>query len=432
MSAKKNCNDPQMKLGEDKMKLMNIFIVALLVIGIAVPNAVGGQSSSRAVAMGGAYTSLATGVDAARYNPANLGLTDYRATSIELVGVGANITNNSFSLSDYNKYSGAILTTDDKEYILGQIPTEGLKLSVEAEAAAMSVASGPFAFSVIGVGLANMNLSKDIFELIMNGNTYADTIDVTGSYSEALSYVSAGLSYGRPVYNSGSRQLAVGATFKYIRGLANEEVLELEGIASTETNGFFGEGNMVARTASGGTGFALDLGAALILNKDYTVGVNFSNIISKVNWTNNAQEFGYEFSFDTATIDNWSSDQIVSNDYTTDLTSYSTGLPSTMTIGFAKRSGKFHWSVDWEQGFSRTAGSSSKPRISAGVESTKLGFMPLRAGYSLGGDKSAAFSIGSGLYLSKFHIDYAVVSGSSLSGYSSKGLNLAVSTGLYF
>ena len=64
--------------------------------------------------MGGAYIGLAKGVEAGLYNPANLGLAAYRQTGLALVGVGADLSNNSFTLNDYNEYTGAFLTDDDK------------------------------------------------------------------------------------------------------------------------------------------------------------------------------------------------------------------------------------------------------------------------------------------------------------------------------
>jgi len=408
-------------------------VLALVCLTMTTSQALaGGNSSARSVAMANAFTALASGIDAARYNPANLGLADYQRTGIELVGVGASITNNAFTLKDYNKYTGAVLTNSDKDYILSRIPDEGLKLSVDAEATVLSAARGNLAFTVTGVGVADVNLSKDIFELVFNGNTFADTINVTGSYSEAVSYVAVGFSYGRPVYNAGTRQLAVGATFKYLRGIAMEEVTELEGMAATYAAGFQGEGRLVARTATGGSGYAVDLGAALKFNDSYTAGIHFKNLLSHLGWSKGTEEHGYIFEFDTMTVDNMEDDYVVSDDYTKEIGNFSTRLPAVMTIGFANTSGKLLWTVDWEQGFSSAPGASTKPRLAAGVEWSPIKAFPLRAGYTIGGGRNSALSLGSGIHLSPFYFDYAVVSGSSFSGSSSKGLNVAISTGLLF
>jgi hypothetical protein len=90
------------------------------------------------------------------------------------------------------------------------------------------------------------------------------------------------------------------------------------------------------------------------------------------------------------------------------------------------------WAVDWKQGFRAHDGASTKPRISAGVEYGGLKVLPLRVGYAAGGNRNTAFSFGSGIHLWAYYLDVAAVTGSTFSGYSAKGLNVAVSTGLHF
>ncbi len=415
------------------MKNFTTYLTALLILAVLASQSFAlGQSSARSVAMGGAHIGLASGIEAAKYNPANLGLSNHRYTGLELVGIGANVSNNSFTLSDYNKYTGAFLTSEDKEDILDKIPAEGLKLAVDVEADALALSTGSLAIVSSGVGIADVNLNRDLFDLVLNGNTYADTIDVTGSYSTVLAYASAGLSYGMGVYSSGSRELAVGVTTKYLRGIGIERVTELEGGVATCATGLAGSGHKIAQTAEGGTGYAVDLGAALKLNNSYTLGLCIENFYSRINWDRNPEERGYIFSFDTMTVDNMGDDYVTSEDYTRDIAAFTTTLPSAMTFGVANTSGSLVWAVDWRQGFRKHDGSSTKPRISAGVEYNGLKLLPLRVGYATGGDRNTAFSFGSGLHLWAYYLDVAAVTGSSFSGYSAKGLNVAVSTGLHF
>jgi len=404
-------------------------LLILLVAGSAVAE---DQSAARSVAMGGAYIGLAKGPDAAKFNPANLGLTDFRRNGMEIVGVGLNVSNNAFTLSDYNKYTGAFLTDQDKQDILDKIPSDGLRLNVDARATAMSVARGNYAFTLSGVGVADVNMSKDLMDLVLNGNTFADTIDVTGSYSDAYSYAAAGVSYGMPIYSVGSRQLAVGATFKYITGFAVEEVVELEGMAATFATGFQGEGHLIARTATGGKGYAMDIGASLQIDPSLTVGARVENLLGSITWSNETEEHGYVFSFDTMTVDNMDEDYVTSDDYTRSIGSFSTRLPAVLTVGGAKSFGKLIVAVDWQQGLSHKPGISTEPLIHAGLEWSPLRFLPLRAGFKAGGDRNTGFSAGSGLDLKLFYLDFAVVTGTSISGYSTKGLNVALATGLRF
>ncbi|MBD3402087.1 hypothetical protein GF420_04265 [candidate division GN15 bacterium] len=409
-----------------------VLMMTGLVIGLCAGTAEATRSSARSVAMGGAQIGLAQGVDAGKFNPANLGLTDRRQTGLEIVGLGANIANNAFTLDDYNTYTGAYLTNDDKDYILSRIPDEGLKLDAHAEVAALSASNGPFAFTITGAGIADVNLSKDIFELVLNGNTFADTISVDGSYSDAVSYVAAGLSYGHAVYSKGTRQLAVGVTARYIRGIVVEQVVEMEGLAATQFTGWEGEGRVILQTAEGGSGFGLDLGAALKLNNDYTVGAVLENALGHISWSNNPREYGYVFSFDTMNVDNMDEDYVTSDDYERDIESFSTNLPRRLVVGFAKTSGTLRWAVDWEQGLERKTGVSTEPRLAAGVEYSPIGLFPLRAGYAFGGDRNSGFSFGSGIHAAMVRLDFAVVTGNGFSGYSAKGANLALSLGIHF
>ena len=79
-----------------------IVLTAFFGLTASSPINAGELTSARSVAMGGALTALADGVDAAKFNPANLGLSGYQITGLELISAGINISNNSFTLSDYN------------------------------------------------------------------------------------------------------------------------------------------------------------------------------------------------------------------------------------------------------------------------------------------------------------------------------------------
>jgi hypothetical protein len=132
------------------------------------------------------------------------------------------------------------------------------------------------------------------------------------------------------------------------------------------------------------------------------------------------------------TVDNMDEDYVVTDDYSIEIDDFSTNLPSVLNVGLANTSGKLIWAVDWEQGFRRATGVSSKPRLSLGLEWSPLASLPLRTGYSVGGNRNSAFSFGSGFHLPYFFIDYAFVTGTTFSGYSSKGLNFAITTGMCF
>jgi len=145
-----------------------IIVIALLFL-LTSPSAAAGYSNARAIGMAGSYTSLAKGFHSPAFNPANLGLPAMRQNGIEIIGVGVAISNNSFSLDDYNTYTGATLSEDDKDELLSKVPAEGLMVTADAEATALSVGMGNFAFSITGIGAAEINLGRAPLELILRG-----------------------------------------------------------------------------------------------------------------------------------------------------------------------------------------------------------------------------------------------------------------------
>ncbi len=391
-----------------------------------------GLSIARSAGMAGAYMGLATGAEAAFFNPANLGLASHRDASLLLAGIGANISNNAFSLDDYNTYTGAYLTQQDKDFILDKIPVDGFVMSADAEASAVGVSVGSYALTFSGVGASEVNLNKDVLDLLLNGNSFGDTIVLQDMYGSAIAYGSANLSYGTPVYTLGSRQMSIGASFRYIQGLYHADITRLEGSAMTLTTGYNGSGAIVLNTAEGGSGFAMDLGMALQFNENYTAGISLQNAVSSLSWNQNPEERGFIFAFDSLFIANDNDSLTVSNDYTKSIEPYSTTLPRAMRLGLANTSGRLLWAVDWEQGFTFGPGSSTKPRIAAGAEYSLLGAVPLRAGYAVGGLHGTQMSVGSGLNLSAFYLDIAALTSGGASAGQSQGLQLAFSTGLNF
>lgn len=414
----------------------NSFLVGLTVLSgvlsVVSHASAADLSSAKGSAMGGAVTGLADGTDAARMNPANLGLDRFHRNQLEILGAGVFISNNSFTLADYNTYNGAFWTDRDKADILNRIPTEGLELSGEGQGSVVSLATNRVAITSAMIWAADASVSRDIIELILNGNTFADTIDVSGSRSEMIGYAKASLSYGYPIYTAGTRQVSLGATFGLIRGIMVEQMVEARGLAVTEESGLAGEGRFAVRTGSDGLGYTLDVGCAVQFNDMYTGGVSIKNALGSIRWSRDTREHGYIFSFDTMTVDNMQEDHIISEDYTRDIGPFSTGLPAVMNVGLARISEPVIWVVNWEQGLERAVNGTTNPRFSIGVQWSCFKCLPLRGGFATGGRQSTNFTLGSGISLGAFYLDAATVTATSYSPNSSKGISLAISTGLRF
>jgi len=418
-------------------RMIKIAAVALPLIAMMLmyssPMMAAGLSNARATAMAGAQISLAKGYYSPSFNPANLGLGDYQMRGMQVFGAGVSFNNNSLSLDDYNRYTGAHLSEADKQELLAKIPVEGLKVSADGEVSILGLGMGNFAASLSAIGAAEVNMNRSVIELLLNGNTYGESVDLDGIYGDGYGLASLNLSYGGLLYSSFDRQLAVGATVHLLKGLVYEEIMEANGQAVTLATGFDGAGSLVTRTASGGTGFSLDLGAALQLNKNYTVGAAIYNFASAMHWNDETEEHHYQFEFDTLTAVNLDNDSMITTvDTSFAVAPFTTGIPSSIRVGLAKTKGALLWAVDWEQGFKLAAGSSPTPRVSTGAEYRVLSFLPLRAGFGLGGKLGATYAGGIGLDLALFELDLGVANYNALAGSAGKGLNFAVTGGLHF
>jgi hypothetical protein len=424
-----------MKMVRLSVKILSgSILIWLLAFGMALG---WGESSPRAVAMGGAYTALARNIEAPYWNPANLGLTDNNRFSINLFNVGAGVKNNSFSLSEYNKYNGKFLTDGDKEDILNSIPADGLSLDLLAEVSALNFSVGNFAVTCKGYAASSMNLDRDPVELLLYGNAVMREVSLSNSQSEGYGIADASLSYGRAIQKWQGGELAVGASIHYLRGIAYQKILESEGGVATTDTGFVGSGRLLMRTAMGGSGFASDLGLSVRFEDSWYFSATWQNVYSKLVWNNETEEMLFTFDMQPVTIDAMAdsveSDSLVSsNDTTYSVDSFGSDLPSVIKLGLAKEYHNMIWSVDWVQGFANRPGQGVNPSVCAGFEYKPLSFLPLRTGFGFGGDQGTIYSFGFGLHFKPFNFDLGLASSGSPLPSHTRGARAAVGMGLYF
>ncbi len=397
----------------------------------------GGQSNPRSMAMGGAYTALAYGLEAGFYNPANLGLSLNRNFSLDLVTIGAEIKNNSFSLKDYNEYNGRYWNDGDKQAILDRIPAEGLRLNGVAEAAGLNFSIWRLAFNFRGRGESLLQLHKDPFELLLFGNEIRPGVTLNNNRGEAIAYCDASISYGQPLLKWAGGEFAVGATFHYIYGFAHEEIIEASGGVFTTDTGFVGDAQAVVRSALGGSGQAVDLGASMVFAKNWTISAGLENLYSKIKWNNETEETRFTFHMDPVTLetllDSEDDDSLTeTSDTTYSISPFATTLPANFKLGIAKIGKKLTLAFDWSQATSSKYSHSTNPRVAGGLEYKPIGFLPLRIGAATGGNKGTILSGGLGLHFGPLHMDMAIAGCGSFVPAASKGVAFAYGIGLRF
>jgi hypothetical protein len=409
--------------------------VAIVCLSLLIPEKLfaSGLSSGRSVGMGGAYTQIARGVEAAFWNPANLGFAKKSEISLTILSVGINAGNNSLTLGQYNRYNGSFLTSDDKQTILNSIPDDGLDLSLDADVLALGISRGNLALFLCGRGTSNLLLPKDPIQVLFFGNEINDTVVFSGSDAEAFASMDLGVSCGRSMWKRSDKELLFGVTTRYIRGLTYEKVDQAEGEILTLETGMNGEGNFLVRSSSGGWGYGLDFGLALEYKKNWTFGLSFMNLLNRVKWSKNTEQRVYQVQIDSLLAEDFDADSmIVEHSFTEAINSFTTRIPTSMHAGVAYRGDRSLLSFDLKQGFRKGMGVTKRLMASLGAEYRLYRWLDLRGGIAVGGDKGVTLANGLGFNLGVYRLDLGIAVQRGLWPTRGKGINLAISNGFRF
>lgn len=384
-----------------------------------------GISNARSVAMGGAYTAIARGVESPSWNPANLGLSGKNKYHFNLVSVGLGLNNNSFDKNHYDLYNGKYLTSEDKQNILASIPAEGLRFDLGTEVQAMGLAFGPLAFNASGFAVSDLSFSKEILDLVLNGNEFGRVYNIGDTGGEGWAASSFGVSLGMPIIKNANFEFAVGGSIKYLRGFAYAKVKEATTTMSTDFDGLQTNGRVVIDRAFGGSGFAIDVGTAA-RSGNWSLSLGLSNISNNINWNKKTKRFVYEFSADSVSVEKIANSDIDSvfsdSEETVAIEPFTTKLPAELRFGIARATKRFTFGVDFRKAFKEAPGVSTKPKFALGAELRLIHFFPLRSGVAFGGKQGFTPSAGFAFDFSVFSWDFAVA---SPGGFSGKGLAFA-------
>ena len=412
-------------------------IIVLVAVLLALPLALnaGQYSGARSMSLAKSFTSLARDYDAIGINPANLALDGGHNLSVQIFSAGVDLSNNSFSYSDYTKYNGEHLSQSDKDDILSKIPSSGLQGNFESGASAFLVTRGKLAFGLTGSADGDLTMDKEVFELIFNGNTMGDSIDVSDADGEAVGHADINLAYASHLANTRWGKLNWGVNLKYIQGITYAKVEEAEGYLVTRASGIDSDGSVAIKTSQGGSGFGADVGLSMHHGQDWTFSLAVTNLISTISWSNENKLNTYVFNSTDATLENSDEDgdtTYTSEDYEEDIGSFSSSLAPQLALGASTNYKSFLLSFDLKQGFKNLGNVSTTPELSLGCEAHYFSFLPLRLGFSLGGSDGTQGAVGFGLNLGGFKFDFAYLASGSLLPFGGKGLGLALSTGLTF
>lgn len=385
----------------------------------------------RAWGMSKAHTSVGRGLGAVDWNPANLALDQGR--EVGLASAAADLNNNSFSLYRYNEIAGGTLTEYDKQWILADIPPEGLNLAADVHASALGLRLGPLAVTTRGLGGGHGNLDRDFFSLVLLGNEVGQAVSFNDTYGEGYAVGAATVSFATPLLTATWGRLAAGCNVSYLRGIFEMHVEEAGGSLTTTFTEIQGQAQAAVVTATGGNGWGMDVGLALQAPRGWVCGLVVDNLIGAVHWHRNVER--HLFTLDADSINALQEDfaaAVTQRDTTVSIAPFDRRLPRRLRLGVSNQFGAWLLAADLGQGLENRAGTSTRPALSVGTELRALGWIHPRAGVTLGGLNGQSLAAGLGVLVGPCRLDFAALNRGTLVPGDAKGLALAFGSSLEF
>ncbi|MEO0093599.1 MAG: DUF5723 family protein [candidate division WOR-3 bacterium] len=322
-----------------------------------------------------------------------------------VIGFSAGLFNNSFTVQQYNRYSGTYLDNQAKVDILNSIPHQGFFFHGGANLEGLEIFLSRFSISILGCGFIGLEIPKDIFDLALFGNQLNRYYSAAGFKNRTLAYWSGAIAYNSQIP---STNLAVGVRARYLAGIYYFETFETQGYLFTTPAFLVSEGEANYRRALGGNGFGCDLMLSYDFSPKLRTTLAFLNLNSGIKWTNNPQQGLYYFALDSL---NWQrlrqGDFFYSNRTVTETVPFHTRLPFYLLLAADYQLGRsLIGSVLINQSFNESPLMRRAPIFATAIEFHGLAGnsfrIPIAIGISLGGKEKFGFSYRLGWVVKKF------------------------------
>lgn len=392
---------------------------------------------ARSLALAGSNVATAEGLEYLGGNPATLAGPKDFGFEFLLFSSRLKISNNSFSLKEYDDYftSGDTLTNSDIDNLLEDLPDSGLRLDGLAGVRALSFCFHSFGFGVTGTGNGYVIIPKEAVEFPFYGNSGIKNLRFDDLDGEGWGGVAFDMGYARKIIGEkdDSRFLSAGVNLKYILGLAYGGLIDADGGLQTTDEYIYADGKMSYKTSMGGRGFAADMGFLAKIRKNWTVSLHFNNLIGGIGWDKDNEISVYEFQSDTLRIGDGGDTEITDTDTTYSTGNFSTSLPRTMNMAasFSARD-NLVLTAAWRQGLDHSMGNTVTPRVSLGAEYSRFSYLPLRAAFAFGGRETFAVGLGLGINVKCWRLDIGYLNHTFNWFRSAKSVDLAVTSHLRF
>ena len=245
------------------------------------------NTDARMAGLSGTYTTLAQGYRCVGINPANLGA--YKRPSLNLMNFSIGLSNNFFSLANYNTITGVHLEDSlaynyfPKSQFYDLFGGNGLRImqTIELPFPLINFSTRSFAFTTQLSSNIDMGLPEGFVDFLLFGNPFGKNISLDMDQF-IIQTLESGVSYGHQFSN-----FSAGVTLKYILGLF---YMGLESVntpyLTTDVSGFTGKNQYLIQQAVGGSGLGLDVGFTTKESASgIQAGISVINLLGTVTWT---------------------------------------------------------------------------------------------------------------------------------------------------
>jgi hypothetical protein len=397
--------------------MKKLIITSFLALSLASTAFSQAQLNGRSIGFAGSGVMTMYGAQAVGWNPANLGIKANPITSLTFASFSMSVGNNAFSpqyITD-NFQKGDTLFDDQKEDIVSQMDADQLRLHGFFDVPAFGLSINRYALNVDAYALATVSIPSAIFELGLTGPVVGVPYDLSTLEESSLAYGMAAISAAQPLSPVPyTKEFSVGASFKYIRGLAYAELAEKTGSIQITNEVIHADGKLLFLKSTIGDGVALDLAAAGQLEfRDIYVGLTLGNLLGSINWEEvEASELQFYLNdglnADSVASSGYWENLLSKRDTTYDYKTVSTSLPKYLLMAgdMPYMNGKGDLFASYYQGLNEVPGQNTTPRISVGTEFRWIPVLTLRTGLALGGVEGSEFSAGFGFRVWGYRLDF--------------------------
>lgn len=420
----------------------------LLLAGTLQSQTIG--TSARITGMGNSSVALVRGLDALNVNPAQIVPDEDFTVSFGVLPFTANAGMDFMTYELYNKYfTGTVggdrkrtptyLTTADKMAILssfeGDVGNFSHDIRYTLFNALVTTKLFTIAFGVSERTGSNIALPKAYADFMLFGNPPGKTFDFSQTKVSSTWTRDYSLTIGREVLARRDMKLLAGVSLKMVQGMAYFEVERFNSSFVTDPDNYEvrGTADMVARYAGTsdwlsanndfhyallpspvGSGFGIDVGAHLTLNRMFSASVSLTDFGS-VTWDRGAKEIVANEDF---VISDLTTDEQVEeikqrlNGTEHDIASFSSPLPTAILLAgsislanIPDKNRDWHFTFAYRQGFNNVAGNSTSPQFGLGTEFEVFRNVRLRLGLHTGAIRPVTFAAGIGFWADNFKLD---------------------------